>query len=222
MKWKNTLLLLSSLIISGQSQAGVTVGGTRLIYDANKKEASLPLYNPDKNTPYLIQSWVENLQTNNSQKTPFIITPPLFRLDAQQESSLRVMYTGGLPADRESMFWLNIKSIPSTSRADINRLLITVRARIKLIYRPAGLTGKADEAYKALIFSQQGPLLNITNPTPYYITFYSLKVGGKEVTAADQIAPKESVKLPLAEGMSGKVQWQAITDYGGISDTAHQ
>ncbi len=50
-------------------------------------------------------------------KAPFLITPPLFRLDAKQENVLRIIRTGGnLPADRESLFWLNIKSIPSSAR----------------------------------------------------------------------------------------------------------
>lgn len=39
-------------------QAGVIVGGTRLIYDGGKKESALNINNPDA-VPYLIQSWVD-------------------------------------------------------------------------------------------------------------------------------------------------------------------
>lgn len=60
-------------------QAGVVVGGTRLIYDGGKKESALNINNPDA-VPYLIQSWVD-AQEGDSAKAPFIITPPLFRLD---------------------------------------------------------------------------------------------------------------------------------------------
>nr|VXZ84782.1 Chaperone protein focC precursor [Klebsiella pneumoniae] len=58
----------------------------------------------------LIQSWVDDLADNN--KSPFIVTPPLFRLDAGDSNDLRVLLTSAqLPNDRESLFTLNIKVI---------------------------------------------------------------------------------------------------------------
>ncbi|MFS1539134.1 MAG: fimbria/pilus periplasmic chaperone [Candidatus Phlomobacter fragariae] len=39
------------------------------------------------------------------KKPPFIVIPPLFRLDAGRENILRIMRPGGdLPLDRESFF----------------------------------------------------------------------------------------------------------------------
>src|SRR5471032_3139001 len=78
MKWKFSLLrsifssavairgllgaVLLSLIGLSAAQAGVVVGGTRLIYQAASKEGALSINNPEKTTPYLIQSWVDNFQ----------------------------------------------------------------------------------------------------------------------------------------------------------------
>lgn len=43
----------------------------------------------------------------------FIITPPLFRLDALQSSRLRIVKTeGAFPIDRESLQWICVKAIP--------------------------------------------------------------------------------------------------------------
>ena len=51
--------------------------------------------------------------TPESVDAPFLITPPLFRMDAQKEQSLRIVYTHDqLPADRESLFWLNVLEVP--------------------------------------------------------------------------------------------------------------
>lgn len=62
----------------------------------------------------LIQSWVDDLADNN--KSPFIVTPPLFRLDAGDSNDLRVLLTSPqLPSDRESLFTLNIKVIPANT-----------------------------------------------------------------------------------------------------------
>jgi len=52
--------LIACAVISASvsvANAGVIIGGTRVVYDGNKKEASIDVNNPDK-TPYLIQSWV--------------------------------------------------------------------------------------------------------------------------------------------------------------------
>lgn len=57
--WRAGVAATLLMALSATSQAGVVVGGTRLIYDGGKKEASINLSNPDKNI-YLIQSWVDS------------------------------------------------------------------------------------------------------------------------------------------------------------------
>jgi hypothetical protein len=117
---------LLSLMLS-TAHAGVIIGGTRIIFDGAKKETSLSVNNPD-GTPYLIQSWID-VQEGASGKVPFIITPPLYRLDGGQKNVERIVMTGALPQDRESLFWLNIKAIPSAS-TQMNALQIAVKTRI--------------------------------------------------------------------------------------------
>jgi len=200
------------------ASAGVIVGGTRVIYNAAQKETSIAVRNPEKATPYLMQSWVENASPSDTSKVPFIITPPLFRLDAGQENTLRIVRTGGqLPEDRESLYWLNIKSIPASSKADTNQLQISVKTRIKLIYRPASLVANAPDAYKKLTFSRQGNQLQVTNPTAYQIAFYRVIVGGVEIKEPGSITPYSTLSLPLPVGASGQVSWQTINDFGGIT-----
>ncbi len=204
-------------MIAKSSIAGVIIGGTRVIYDSRKKEASISVINPDKVTPYLIQSWVEKESTHESQ-APFIITPPLFRLNAGQENTLRIIFTGGrLSSDRESQYWINIKSIPSTSELEKNQLLISVKTRIKLIYRPEGIKGDPMEAYQKLIFKCRGETIEVYNPTPFYIAFYSVKLNGKEVNNAGTLGPYDKKPFPLHERGVNSVSWQAINDFGGIT-----
>ena len=108
-------LLSTLLLVAATAHAGVIINGTRLIYQGGKKESSIGISNPDA-TDYLVQSWADS-GGKNLAKAPFLITPPLFRLDAKEDNVLRVVRTGGnLPEDRESLFWLNIKAIPSSKR----------------------------------------------------------------------------------------------------------
>lgn len=46
-----------------------------------------------------------------------------------------------MPEDRESLYWLDIKSIPSSNPDNKhNTLMLAVKAEFKLIYRPKALT----------------------------------------------------------------------------------
>ncbi|UZE26232.1 molecular chaperone [Pseudomonas sp. B21-056] len=219
MHWLKSVCIATCLVgVVNTSWAGVVVGGTRVVYDGSKKEASISVSNPEKKTPYLIQSWVED----GTKKAPFIMTPPLFRLDAGQENMLRIIRTGGqFPDNQESVFWVNVKSIPASEKTDANELQISVKTRIKLFYRPAGLPGDAGEAYKSLKFTRSGGQLVVNNPTPYYVSFYNVSVGDKEISDAGMVAPKSSLTWTLPAGAGGAVSWTAINDYGGISPAAN-
>jgi len=221
--FKYVLFAGASVALAFHAQAGVIVGGSRVVYEASKKEVSLSVKNPEENTTYLVQAWVDNELPGNTAKAPFIITPPLYRLDAGQENLQRIVFTGGnLPTDRESVFWLNIKSLPAIEKSDANRLLISVNTRIKLFYRPTKLSSQAGDAYKQLRFSQLGNTLHITNPTPYYVSLRELTVGEKNVDDAGMVPPKGEVSRTLPAGMAGKITWKAINDYGGTTVEATQ
>ncbi|EBY1953401.1 molecular chaperone [Salmonella enterica] len=216
MKIISTILISVLLAVTGSTCASVVVGGTRLVYDGGKKEASLSVSNLDK-TPYLIQSWVEN-SPNSSEKAPFIITPPLFRLEGEQENVLRVVRSSGnLPVDRESMYWINIKSIPSlTSDSPQNTLQIAVKTRIKLIYRPQGLQGSPEEQTEKLIWQRKGNNLQLINPTPFYMNFHQVKVGESELEGVAYVAPMSINSFTLPKVTAGQVSWKIINDYGGV------
>ncbi|MDU1457776.1 MAG: fimbria/pilus periplasmic chaperone, partial [Klebsiella sp.] len=164
-------------------------------------------------TPYLIQSWVEN----DKGAAPFLLTPPLFRLDGEQQTRLRVIYSGGLPENKESMFWMNIKAIPSSqAKAGANTLQIAIKTRIKLIYRPKSVEGTPETVTDQLRWTRSGNTLQVTNPTAFYMNFAEVKIGGAEVKEANWVAPGATARFDLPRGSTGSLQWKLINDYGGI------
>lgn len=215
---RKCLLVSTLLLITSAAHAGITIGGTRVVYLENKKESSIAITNPD-NLDYLVQSWVET-EGKVREKAPFLITPPLFRLDAKQNNVLRIIRTGGnLPADRESLFWLNIKSIPSSSRNENNNTLqIAIKTRIKLLYRPNSITGKPEEVASQLIWHTQGNQLIVDNPTPFYMNFQEIKLDGKKIDNITYAKPKNETHFTLPGKVSAHaISWKIINDYGGIS-----
>lgn len=202
------------------ANAGVIIGGTRVIFEGAKKEATINITNPD-NTPYLIQSWID-MQDGVSGKTPFIITPPLYRLDGGQKNLERIVMTGSLPQEQESLFWLNIKAIPSASQ-QMNALQIAVKTRIKLIYRPDGLRASTpEEQATKLTWQQSGNAIQVNNPTPYVINFNEITLGGRKLDDVTYVLPDASARFLLPEGVSGhSLTFKVINDYGSPG-TAHQ
>lgn len=218
---KALLILLAAVLTHFNVQAGIVIGGTRLIYHGAQKEATLTVKNPDS-LPYLVQSWV-NITQDGTEKAPFLITPPLFRLDGGRENILRVVRVAGqLPEDKESLFWLSVKSVPP-SEGKGNQLQIAVRTRIKLIYRPAGLKDSLDSAAKSLRWQRNGNTLQAMNDSPYYLSLYSVSLGSEKVKEPLMVAPGTSLSYPLPAGMTGDhVNWQIINDFGGISAVFQQ
>ena len=157
MKTPRLITLFTLALIASSTAAnaeGIQLGRTRVIYDANKKEASLPLINSEKELPWLIQSWVMN--ADNKTRAPFIITPPLFRLDPKSEQTLRIMKSENITQTNvESLYYLIVRMIPASDRQNqqSNVLNIIYKTQIKLFYLPKGLEGSADDACKNLHFS---------------------------------------------------------------------
>src|SRR5580704_15270767 len=100
--------------------AGVVVNGTRVVYPAAKREVTIGIHNTGE-TPSLVQAWLDAGDPHakpGESKVPFVMTPPLFRLDPTKVQSLRLVYTHDpLPENRESLFWLNVLDIPPRAAA---------------------------------------------------------------------------------------------------------
>ncbi len=215
-KWLMITVIFSTLIFPAFSWAGgIALGATRVIYPANAKQVSLAVTNTDDKNRFLIQSWIENAKGEKTED--FILTPPLFVSNPKSENTLRIIYGGeGLPNDRETLFWLSSKSIPSINKDEVkdkNILQIAVLARIKMFVRPEGLLVQSAEAPNMLSFQRQGAVLTITNPSPYYITLINLKLGEKSLPNT-MVDPKSSVNLTLPSASGGTVSYQTINDYG--------
>ena len=119
-----------------------------------------------------MQSWIDTGDMNsqpNSAKAPFIILPPVARVDGGQSQALRIMYSGApLAADRESLYWLNVLDIPPelSGTEGKNYLQFAVRSRLKLFFRPKGLKGD-----QISLFAKMGAVCDvydaITSNRPY-------------------------------------------------------
>ncbi|WP_439669299.1 fimbrial chaperone [Cupriavidus necator] len=215
------------------AQASVVIAGTRVIYKAKDIETTIKLTNEGQ-SPALTQAWIDKGDAKaapSSIDVPFTVTPPVSRIDPKKGQTLRIIYTGEpLPQDRESVFWLNVLEIPpkpTAEEADVNKLQLAFRSRIKLFFRPAGLEGNADDAPGSISWrvTHAGgkPALEASNPSKYHVSFANLELVGGGKTAkfeeGGMVGPGEAKTFPLtgdvAQGTEARVRYKAINDYGG-------
>lgn len=217
-------LLLSTTVTWAE---GFGINATRLIYPENEKSISVTLRNTMKDQLYLVQVSVSKEQ-NKAVSAPFIVTPPLFRLEPKSINQVRIAYKGeGLPRDRESVFYFSATGIPASSspkpedqKAGVQGMAqFGVGNIIKIFYRPKGLTTTSDEAQKNLKFKNVNSGLQAENQSPYYVSLASLNVNGKKISLDSpnekMIAPYSS-HIYLTNTKTGNVSWQTINDVGGV------
>lgn len=212
------LLLLSIGVLPARAAGGIALGATRVIYPADAKQSSLALSNSNKQERYLINAWIEN--ANGQKEKTFVITPPLFVSEPDSENTLRIIYAGpALASDKETLFYLNVKAIPSMDKKNgenSNVLQLAILSRIKLFVRPKNLEISAAQAIDKLAFTRKGTALSINNPSPYYVTLVNLQLAGKKLENV-MIAPKSTASVALPAAAQGVLSWQSVNDYGAIT-----
>lgn len=142
------IYLLALFALSTAHANNIIVNGTRFIYSEDSAEITIQMTNTG-NYPSLAQVWLDE---GNPEKlpeeisTPFIISPPIARVDAGNGQSLRIKKAVDkniVATDRESMWWLNILDIPSADKNSVTDnsavLNLAIRSRFKFFWRPSGL-----------------------------------------------------------------------------------
>ena len=221
-----------ALLFCSSSMASVVITGTRQVYPAKQKEITVKLNN-DGGQPALVQAWVDSgdaASTPATAKAPFVLTPPLARIDPGKGQSLRLMFSGTpLPSNKESVFWLNVLEIPPKAQeTDANTLQMAFRSRIKVFYRHEGLAGSPDEAIEQVQWrvvsasNGQGLALEAYNPSAFHVSLVALTLvaGAERNDSEDGMIPpgeKKQCVLPTLKSLpaaGAQVEFSAINDYG--------
>ena len=209
---------------------GIALESTRVIYPGSAKNGiTFTVTNRTEQT-YLLQSrvvpWESTAEepTETSVAAPFIVIPPLVRFASDEALSLRIRLTkNDLPTDRESVFGLSLKAIPSQSAPSSlsaesgARMVLALQNNLKLFYRPQGLVVMDENARAlALQFTRKGTQLTVQNPTPYYVTLGEVRLGSEVVALGEQrmLQPFSTAIFDCAVTQPTQLSWQIIDDMG--------
>jgi len=223
------ITLSCALLLGGAKlHAAMQLDRTRLVIHETEGSAVLQVRSKDA-LPLLLQVWVDQTADDSPQDStaqlsasgvPFITDPPVMRLEPGGTRAVRVLMTRApatLPADRESLYWLNVLEVPATVDASprgtaLNRLHMGFQSQLKLFYRPKALAEYADvsalDAADRLRFALARDAgnrawLSIHNPAPIHQTLATLTLHPSAAGAAPlaldapTVAPFEEVRLAL-------------------------
>lgn len=200
----------------------IKLSSSRIIYHPDSSGATVTVTNPQK-YPILIRGQV--FAEDKKSTAPFIVTPPLSRLEAQQRSRLRIISTDkNATNDQETLYWFCVAGIPpkdtdvwaqgdngKRAKPKVVTLNLEVSAHecIKIMVRPSNIKGTMMESAAGLQWHRQGDQLAVHNPSPFYMNLSSVTVGGKPVTGMDYVAPGASRSFGIAEGSAGEVHCES-------------
>lgn len=231
-------LLLATSMLAARSEAEVFIRGSRVAYPASSKEVTIQLGNAPKALPALVQIWIDDGDINSTMETakvPFIVSPPIFRIEPGKGQVVRVAYTKEpLPTDKESLFWVNVLEVrPRPDDVDDrNYVQLAVRSRIKLFFRPDGLPDDAFNAPKQLqwklvdVDGGKGLGLQVHNPSPYHVSFRSvgMQIAKDHIVEADNgmVSPGGTATFPIKGNVSRpegnvSVQFSTVSDLGATT-----
>lgn len=223
-----------AICLNAGAHASVTMLGSRIIYNADASSVDVQLKN-NNTYPYVVQTWFDdgnvNANPQDSHSVPFVSTPPVFRIQPQAGQIVRIVFNQAkqLPADKESVYWFNFLQVPPGNvdgSQKQNKMLVMLRTRVKLFYRPSGLSSPGDITKKlqvsAVYNAQKGSGIKVTNPSPWFASLSNVTVetgNNRYALNADMVAPFSSAtfwpagkKLPTLN--RGTVRVTAINDQG--------
>lgn len=216
------------LLAYNVAQAGILPASSRVIYTEQSKEQSLLLANTN-DYPVVVQTWVDDGSGNlNLAKAPFVVLPAIFKMNPKGIQAIRIVQNGdAMPADRESVYWLNLYEIagktPEQSQPVTEnqaRLDLAMNTQLKIFYRPVNLAKMNIEQITAQLrfslqqYAEQWFLL-CHNPTPYQLSFTGLKViHGQQSIAIekqmDMMTPAQANRVYVLEHALQSAQFNSV------------
>ena len=246
-------------VMAAQPGGGISLDRTRYVFMSDKRDLAVTVKN-DTTESYLAQLWVRAVDEKSGRavdggRQPFLLPPPLHRMGPHASQTFRLIgiesQTTVLPKDRESVFFISARMIPALASSDAESgdaktatlkpglgskdnevtMQIVMVSNAKLFYRPAGLSADGvAEAATGLTFALHNRTLKVKNPSPYYMTFASLRLGNEtesktpdgkpvgEIDSFHMVPPKGEYAYPLPEGVSATagtpLTWQVIDERG--------
>lgn len=189
--------LIFFLFLPNILYAGVSVVGTRFIFNDDLKKINIRLIN-DNESDYLIKTDIKGDENNN-----FVVTPPLFIIKKNQKNIVSII-PFNINLNQDKVFDLVFTAIPKSDIGVGNHLKISVRSHFKLIYRHEKIS---DDIFKKIfLIDHDDSKISILNSSDSFLSLYV--ACNPKVTKMNHkinIHPKEKVSIQYCPEIWGAI-----------------
>lgn len=214
--------VFSSLwLLAFSVQAAVNINTTRVIFNHGETQRTVKLVN-DGDYPVVVQSWVDDgaPEKGPSQASaPFVVLPPVLKIQPGEQRELRIMTTGaGLADDRESLFWLNIYQIPPEKKfsATGEKVRLALRNQLKVLWRPKKIEVLTEKSINLLSFRYERGIIYAVNDSSWNITLADVSSGDYSTSGIVVLPHSRSMIFNSAppEMLNNTINFVVINDEG--------
>lgn len=223
-------------VLAASAHAALALDRTRIIFPQQSALETVRVKNPAEQ-PYLSQAWISDEQGNELLE-PFMVVPPLVRINSDDYAVLRIEKVSGLdelPSDRESVFYFHVREVPpkemaSSAQSRVGQtggsIQFAIESVIKLFYRPAALSQikNIDLAQaKATSIEMVQEEIWLENNSPFYATYFSITDNqSNPVKGFESIMLKPFSREKLTMAVKGEYFITHINDYGALITNRYQ
>lgn len=211
------ILLISCCSYSkAEPVKGFGLNATRVIYLESDSSKSVTARN-NTSEPLLV---ISKIIDNKGDSVAGWISPQVSKIDKESKLPLRIILNKNIiKKDEESLFFLSATAIKASENTDsvINKVPIAVGVKIKILYRPAALSGNANEAAENLVVKGDDKSIVMQNNSSYHVNLDYLIADKNPIHLSEEnsiIKPKSRVILDVPKKYK-KIDWIYINDLGG-------
>lgn len=193
--------------------AGVQLDRTRVLIEDGKIRANYALSN-NTEIPLLASATITN--ADGTPTSRLAASPALYQVRSKTTHQGTISILEPLPQDKESVFWLNVKTVAPESDASKtgSSLQFAIGQRIKIFYRPKGIKEDCKIVADKLKWTKTKDGLKVENDTPLSMSLVEVTVGTKKFRLEDLLLPKSSKDWQLAIPTNHKMSFTYADEYG--------
>ena len=208
-------LALSTLLVSTAIAAGgVQLDRTRVhMKDGATKTAYALINNSDG--PVLASGTITNL--DGSPTTAMTVSPSIYQVKSKGTHQGSILLLEPLPQDRESVFWLNVKTItPEKTDGSASNMQFAIGQRIKVFYRPKDVKQDTRIAAEKLLWTRTKDGIKAVNSSQVSLTLAEISAGNLKKELSDVLLPMSEIEWKYKLSNANEMTFTYVDEYGNF------
>lgn len=218
--FKNIIVVAIAGIIvcSAYAAGGVQLDRSRVMIKDGKSNSSYAVEN-HYDAPLLVSAVVTNF--DGTPATAFAVSPALYQIKPKSTFQSQVVQLESLPQDRESVYWLNVRTVLASDTKEEekkNTIELAIAQRIKVFYRPKGINENCASAVEKLEWTKTSKGVMVKNPSPVAISLVKVISGDKVSSISDTLMPFEQKEWKVFIKGNVENKFTFVDEYGNFID----